>query len=110
MSDGNKKILKYNHYEFDENPLYFVMLEMDTEQRMSLLCAFDIWYGDTDQDTDDYALEFAIVTRNIIHNGAVILNPKHLDITDVMDEFIQYLPGKSRSDYLCALDDIMNSK
>lgn len=41
---------------------------------------FDTWYGDTDQETTKWALEYQLLTRMLVKENALILNPKYLEL------------------------------
>ena len=73
------------HYEYKEEkyPLFFVRLRCLTPfEKIQLLQAFDRFYGDTDQETTVWALEYQLLTRNLINGGKLLVNPKYLDISE----------------------------
>lgn len=92
------RILSYNFYEFEDYPLYFIKIRLDTDERIRLLQQFDLWYADTDQETKQYALEFAVITRMLLDN-AIVLNPKYLVLDDVLDELLSLIPDSKRKLY-----------
>lgn len=91
-------ILSYNFYEFEERPLYFMKTALDADQRMKLLRQFDVWYAETDQETTQYALEYAVTSRMLL-DDAVILNPRHLALDEVLNALLLLLPDDSRAIY-----------
>ena len=67
----------YCSYEYEIEPLcFFPLPELSDEQKVKLLEQYETWYGDTNQSTADYALEFSIVTRMLL-NGFIVMNPKY---------------------------------
>ena len=76
-----------------------------------LLSKLDTWYGDTDQDTDEWAVEFALWSRMLLLPLAneentptlsVMLNPEKLDISgpeqeDCLLAFIAAVGGNERA-------------
>lgn len=96
--DESSPILSYAFYEFKHHPLYFMKTRLNTEERMRLLRQFDIWYGDTDQETKQYALEYAVIARMLLDN-AIILNPRYLALGDVLAELLPLIPTNERERY-----------
>ena len=77
---GEAAIFAFNSYEYAE-PLYFVELpKISAYQKITLLAMFDTWYGDTDQETTKWALEYQLLTRMLVKENALILNPKYLEL------------------------------
>jgi len=69
--------------EYRDHPLCFVDIGKPApEQIIDILSQYDEWYGNTDQDTEDYALEFQILTRMLLSDGKLLVNPKYLDVTE----------------------------
>ena len=87
----------YNSYEYEQDvPLAFVSLthpsaKLNDSQVLELLRRFDVLYGSTDQDTTDWALEYQVLARNLIHDGALILNPRYLDLPECLEEIMDIL-------------------
>lgn len=88
---GNKKddlfvnAAFWMNYEYeDENyPLFFVELpNLSNTRTINLLRLFDELYGDTDQETTDWALEYQLLSRFLITGKQLLVNPKYLDISD----------------------------
>lgn len=90
--------LKYAFSEFSEQPLYFMKANLDTEERMRLLRQFDMWYENTNQETELYALEYAVITRMLIDN-AIVLNPRYLALEEVLNELLSLIPDSKRRLY-----------
>ena len=53
----------------------------------TLLQKLDEMYGDLPEDTAKWALEYQLWARMLLAEGAVMLNPKHLDLFDCTYEF-----------------------
>ena len=80
--------LSFEHYEYEDQPLLFIKQEMTDAQKLILISKMDEWYGNTDQDTIDYALEFAVVVRMILCDYLVI-NPRYLEIEEVLQDILE---------------------
>lgn len=80
----------YKYYEYESHPLLFSPQPMSEYVKLLLIQGFDEWYGNTDQDTTDWALEFQIVVRMILC-GYLIINPTYLAIEDVLPELVDIL-------------------
>lgn len=96
--DKSSPILSYAFYEYEHHPLYFFKTKLDAEEQMWILSQFDIWYGSTDQETEQYALEYAVITRMLLNN-AVVLNPRHLALGEVLAELLPLIPASQREHY-----------
>ena len=57
------------------------------EHLRELLQKLDEMYGDLPEDTEKWALEYQLWARMLLAEGAVMLNPKHLDLPDCAYEF-----------------------
>lgn len=79
--------ISFEHYEYEERPLFFIKSEMSDAQKLLLISKMDEWYGNTDQDTTDYALEFAIVVRMIL-DSYLVINPRYLAIEEVLQDIL----------------------
>lgn len=98
-------MLFYDHYEYAGDPLVFTSLPGLTEvQAINLLVQFDEWYGNTDQDTNVWALEYQVFTRMLVHNGALILNPRYLALEEVRGELLGLLNLEQEAIYTHALE------
>lgn len=85
-------IIVYSHYEYADSPLYILSTGIpEVPNAGDILAALDEWYGNTEQETTEWALEFEIWARSILLYGGFILNPQHLALDEVMDEFLELL-------------------
>lgn len=80
----------YQYYEYEFQPLLFSPQPMSEYTKLSLIQKFDEWYGDTDQDTTDWALEFQIVVRMILR-GYLVINPAYLEIEELYSDLVDTL-------------------
>lgn len=83
--EDEDRLFTWKEYQYDDMdwPLIFVQLSSLTpQQKISLLKIFDEAYGNTDQDTDHWTLEYQVLTRMLLHESALIANPYFVDITD----------------------------
>lgn len=94
---------RYDEYEEINYPLAFVPLPvlMPTDI-VNVLCWFDVMYGNTDQNTSTWALEFQLLTRMLVHDKALLINPKHLAMEDVEKELYDVLPASAYTLYMQA--------
>lgn len=68
---------------YKTHPLCFVDIgKPSPSQVVRILSQYDEWYGNTDQDTEDYALEYQILARMLLCDNKLLLNPKFLDTTE----------------------------
>ncbi|MBQ3011408.1 MAG: hypothetical protein IJA20_02170 [Methanocorpusculum sp.] len=83
-SDNYQSTLRFWAYgEYKDHTLCFVDIGHPTpEQVVRILSQYDEWYGNTDQDTEVYALEYQILTRMLLCDNKLLLNPKYLDTTE----------------------------
>lgn len=82
--------VSYEYYEYEEQPLFFIKSKMSDAQKLLLISKMDEWYGNTDQDTTDYALEFAIVVRMIL-DSYLVINPRYLAIEEVLQDILEII-------------------
>lgn len=120
------KIFAYRQYEYERDHLLFVSLdnipadkityEVTLEQRARILKRLNSLYGDTPQETTEWALEYELWCRMLLMQNALCLNPKHLDITcdaelsEVVEQILLELPTMAGIKYmrgLLALDRII---
>lgn len=109
-SESYVRIRTYDHFEYgDGTPLFFLRLggaEQNPSNRLAILQfikRLDTLYGDLDEDTMDWALEYQLWTRMLLSDDTahIMLNPRHiaLDSTfvDEVSVFIArlYEPRKS---------------
>ncbi len=94
-------------YEYGQKnyPLLFVHLpHLNNRDIVELLRVLDVNYGNTEQETTDWALEYQVLTRMLIHEKALLVNPLHLDLSeeDAMAELLETLPEDDRDIYIAA--------
>lgn len=77
----------FNQYQYEDEPLYFLKQKMTDFERYMLIKKFDEWYGDTEQETTVWALEYQIIVRMLL-TGHLIVNPKYLSLEDVMEKIL----------------------
>lgn len=80
----------YRSYEYESCPIYFLRQEMTKKQKFLLIGRFDEWYGNTSQETTEWALEFQVVVRMLL-SGYLVVNPKYLEMEDVLEDILQIL-------------------
>lgn len=106
----------WRHYEYEGSnyPLMFVRLpNLKFKDIVLLLQIFDKLYGDTAQDTSDWALEFQVLTRMLVQEKSLLVNPLHLDISDdgTSSELLSILSAEDKARYMAArqltMDEIM---
>lgn len=89
-------LLVYTYYEFEAEPLLFIELPKTHDgSKLMLISKYEEWYGNTGQDTTDWALEFAIFVRMILINY-LIVNPRYLELDNsLLTEILDIVtPGK----------------
>lgn len=87
--------------EYKKNPLLFVYLpHLNNRDIVQLLCEFDTFYGDTDQETTDWAFEYQLLTRMLVHDKCLLVNPKYLDLSEVVDSIAAMIPEVDKKKYL----------
>lgn len=89
---------QYDYGEYEEEPLLFSKLQLNIEEKYNLIYAFSQWYGDTAQDSEEFAFEFLVVTRGIMA-GDVVMNPRYLLLDDCLEELVELLPEDQRQIY-----------
>ena len=97
-----KKLLFWDNGGEMDTPLAFVKLPAIPLQ--SVLTWFDTMYGNTDQDIKDWSVEFQILTRMLLCENALIINPQHLQIDEVLPELTAILGPVASAVYLKARD------
>ena len=73
------------HYEYEDAgyPLFFVELpNLGNRHIVRLLNTFDELYGNTDQETTMWALEYQLLTRMLVTKNQLLVNPMCLDLSD----------------------------
>ena len=94
----------YEGYE-GKKPLFFLHLPGLTNlDIVKLLQTFDVFYGNTMQETTEWALEYQVLTRMLIHEQSLLVNPTFLDISEeeVLQEILACLPDAAKQAYLKA--------
>ena len=89
---------KAEKYEDMDYPLAFVELPVLWGIESTIcqtLEMFDTLYGDTDQDTEEWALEYQILTRMLVKHHAILVNPKYLALQETTEEFRNILGKKN---------------
>lgn len=95
---GEVWFCRYAQQEYAKSPLYFIGMRLCPEAQGKLVRKFCQWYGDTEQETGQYAAEFYLVVSGIL-SGMLVLNPKYLLLGDVLQELMELLPEEARSCY-----------
>ena len=75
-------VMFVNKDDEDDN---YAFLPINIEASVSiikLLKMFDELYGNTAQNLSDWAAEFQLITRMLIHHNAILVNPIHLEIDE----------------------------
>lgn len=86
--------LSYDQYDYRDHPLLFSKVSLSEDQKLLLISKFNEWYGNTDQATTAWALEYEVIVRMILA-GYLVINLIHLSIDDVkeeMDTIISHIP------------------
>lgn len=88
IKGGDKATIQvWAQEQYANDPLYFIALpDLSYEKILHIVRCFDQWYGDTNQETSEYAVEFQLLVRMLINtNGGVpylLINPHHLLLED----------------------------
>ena len=85
-----EKVIAFEHYEYEGQPLYFLEQPMTEKQKLDLIQKFDEWYGNTDQETTVWALEFQIIVRMLLQ-GYLVINPYYLALEEVLTDILDCL-------------------
>ena len=88
----------YDLYQYTETPLAFVELfNLRPIQKVELLKELDQLYGDTDQDTTEWALEYQVVARMLLHDDWMVANPQMLEVAEAKDGLLHIMgPDNAR--------------
>lgn len=91
-------------YEDENYPLLFIELpHLNNRDIVCLLRLFDELYGDTNQETTAWALEYQLLTRMLVTEKQLLVNPTHLDLSDTEGiDVLNAIPVEDRSRYLSA--------
>lgn len=104
LSENSNELVSYDRYDYQGRPLYFSKVQLSESQKLQLIFKFNEWYGNTDQATTVWALEYEIIVRMILA-GYLVINPFHLEIDDVkkeMEAIIAHIPET----HACSTDTI----
>lgn len=78
---------------------------LSDEQKLKILTWFEFNYGNTGWDyMSAWATEFSLMARNILHDGALIINPVKLDLTHIVRELCDMLTPDQREVYMEAFN------
>lgn len=91
----------YDGYE--EWPLICVKLpELTPKQVVDIIAWWDVQYGNTEQCVPEWATEFQLFVRNLVHDGALLVNPRQLAIDEVESELKDILTSNQWAVYFVA--------
>lgn len=98
----------YANYEYEQGtPLAFIgLFALTDSEKAKLLTKFDQFYADTDQETTDWALEYQVLARMLLHQGWLPVNPRHLDLDECLGELLPLLGLLNHSRMRMALENI----
>lgn len=97
------KYILWNYKEYAMTPLGFLPIRpLDSEDKLALLRNIQLWYEDTDQETEDFSLESEAVSRMLLFDDAVIINPRYLRLSDMLDVLLDFMEEDERAEYLYA--------
>lgn len=101
---GKGSFWMYYEYEDENYPLLFVELpHLNNRDIVCLLRLFDKLYGDTNQETTEWTLEYQLLTRMLVTEKQLLVNPKYLDLSDTEGiDVLNAIPVEDRSRYLSA--------
>lgn len=102
LKNIKKKLLFWDNGGEMDTPLAFVKLP--TVPLQAVLTWFDTMYGNTDADIEDWSVEFQILTRMLLCENALIINPQHLQLDEVLPELTAVLGPAASAVYLKARD------
>lgn len=95
------RVWEYELYE-GKKPLFFVYLPgLINLDIVKLLGEFDLLYGDTAQETTEWALEYQVLTRMLVHEKSLLVNPSFLDISEeeVLQKILGCMPDAAKTTY-----------
>lgn len=98
--------VQYRFWDYDgyegKKPLFFVRLDgLSNLDIVNLLGEFDLLYGDTAQETTEWALEYQVLARMLVHEKSLLVNPTFLDISeeDVLQKILDCMPDAAKTAY-----------
>ena len=78
------QIYVYKEYEYEQSPMFFLVVgdgsTISMKSKAKLLKALNSLYGDTPQETTEWALEYELWSRMLLFHDALCINPKHLEL------------------------------
>lgn len=84
--------------------LIYVPQSLSAVQKMALCKTVETMYGDTEQDTPEWALEFQLWIRMLIHDDSLCINPQKLRFSETEQAtLLSLLEGENRNAYEAAL-------
>lgn len=93
----------WNYKEYSMTPLAFMQIGLlSPDKKLNLLRDFQLWYENTDQETEDFSLEFEVVSRMLLFDDAIIINPKYLRLSEVMRDLMSYMQKEQQDRFLKA--------
>lgn len=96
-----------DEYDALKHALLFVNLpHLNNRDVVSLLAKFDTMYGDADLDVEDWAVEYQVLTRMLIHRKSLLVNPLYLDVSE--DETVSELTDGMADEDKAAYMDARN--
>lgn len=109
------RVYTYRSYEYERAPLFFLDLSdygLSAEGKVDILSALDMLYGDTDQETTDWALEYELWCRMLLSQDALMVNPQYLGMecdgtcmpADLQNALEAHLPADAIARYQSALE------
>ena len=112
-------LLFWCHYDYEDrqHPLAFLDfygagMDLRESQVIRLLQLLDELYGDTNQETPVWALEFQVMTRMLVHEKALLINPLHLNLSEC-DALLSVFTPEQQALYLRAVSltqDYINNR
>ena len=87
-------------------------MDLQESQVVRLLQLLDELYGDTNQETPVWALEFQVMTRMLVHERALLINPLYLNLGEC-DALLPVFTPEQQALYLQAqalTQDEINSR
>lgn len=92
-------VTTYAHYEYQNNPLFFIPVGLNDISRLLLIKKFDEWYGNTNQCTPYWALEFQLVVRMLLCDY-LIVNPQYLELDEIIIHIQDIICANQKKDKL----------
>lgn len=103
------RVFCYREYEYENYALFFLDLAglgMTLENKANILKSLDHLYGDTPQETTEWALEYELWCRMLLQDDALCLNPRHLDMDcsgdmpETLEQILSALPVGAAIKYM----------